>query len=142
MLERLRFDTKNPATLERDLDRLVMALQEELRRIERERVKRHALADTVNGQTGATVRAVAAFETLLPVNTANGNVDVLLPAASRADAARGFIVERLNTTNAIVLHGGTRVINNDTTSLTLPTTRAAYLVHWDGLGFWTVNDAV
>lgn len=141
-LERQRFTTKDPAKLSQELDRLVVAVQTELRALERKTRPRFALADQVSGRAGGTVVSrVVAFDTIVPVNSANGSVDLLLPAATRGDADRSFIVERLNTANVVRLQAGTRVVNNSASVVTLPAVRAAYVVSWDGLGFWTVNDA-
>lgn len=142
MLERVRFSTKDPDALGRELDRFLNSVDSELRRLERQSARKLTLAETVSGRTGVVTQAFAAFDTILPVNCANGDVDVVLPAAARADAGRVILIERLSTSSVVRLQAGTRLVNNNTASVTLPTTRAAYLAEWDGIGFWTVNDAV
>jgi hypothetical protein len=140
VLQRVRFTTKDPIKLAQELDRFVIAVQDELRRVERQSARRLTLAEIANGPPGGGT-VVAAFDTILPVNSAQGDVDVLMPAATRADASRMFLVARLSTSNVVRLQGGQRLINNNTPTVTLPSGRAVYAVWWDGLGFWTENDA-
>lgn len=141
MLERVRFDASKPENLLRDLDRFRLAVEGELRRIERKSAARFELAATVSGVAGTAVVAKASFDTLLPLNPANGPISVLLPNPERGDAGRRILITIASTANACTLRAGTRLINTAATSLALPSVRAAYLVEFDGVGFWTVNDA-
>jgi len=142
VLERVRFTTTDPAKLAVELDRFVLKLQDEFATLRRFCAERYIPAPTVSGKAGGAVAmAVASFGTIVPVNSANGDVDIALPSAQRSDAGRSLLVERLSTSNVVRIQAGTRLVNNDAPTVTLPTTRAAYIVTFDGIGFWTVNDA-
>jgi hypothetical protein len=132
MLDRLRFDTRDPLALATDLDRLVDALRRELAALELRCERRLTL---VPGIKRADYQA--SFEEMVLVGTGQGDVRVTLPRATRADAARQVIVVRTSTANALVVASPLGV--NGLTEVTLPATRGGYPFRFDGERFRTTE---
>lgn len=139
MLESTRFRTSEP-DLAQDLDRFVLELRRELDRMRTAAGRLFTLAEVVHGRAGSVIAASPKFGELVPLSPAQGALDVNLPTATAADAGRviGLIVR--STSNACTLRPR-GVLVNLAASVALPTTLAAYIVLWDGAGWWTVNDA-
>lgn len=142
MLEPVRFTTHDPAKLAAELDRFVLAVKRELASAQAQAAERYRPRQPTYGAPGSTVKVAPKLGELVPLVPALGSVDVLLPSTGTPDdASRSILLVRKNTSNTVTLLPGTKPINGSLTAVTLPAVLGAYIVVWDGVAWWTVNDA-
>lgn len=78
------------------------------------------------------------FGQLVPIDSASGNISVLLPAPSQQQAGLGVGLARLSASNTITVITPSGVINSGTASATLASTLKLYLLYADGANWWTL----
>lgn len=142
MLEPIRFSTSDPGKLSQELDRFVRDVQRELLAVEARAFTSFTPREAVHGRPGVTVTAQPKLGDLLPLSAALGPIDVLLPSCTRADMGRCLLLVQRAAVSGCTLRSGVLRLNGSAGgTITLPATLAAYLLVWDGTGWWTVNDA-
>lgn len=135
-----------PPELRAEFDRFVDDLRATLVLLSRAPIRMPPLEPVLASPT-ELVRARSLFGRVLPIDSTQGDVRVLLPAPQPGDVG-GFVgVLRLSTANVVTMAAPDTATIGGLTELVLPTPVRLYLFYYEGLtalgrsGYLPLNDA-